>query len=94
MALWTVLLVLQPDAAVLLWRLLLPFIPDVGRKQINSWSGPAHFLALEVCLNSGRAPSAPPSVGLAEASVCVCVQSCLCTCEREGLEQLSKSWLP
>lgn len=48
----------------------------------NSWPGPAHFLALEVCLNSSRAPSAPPSAGLAEASVCVCVLPCVCTCQR------------
>lgn len=66
-SLWTVLSALQPEAALLHCRLLPPFIPDVSRKSINSWFGPAHFLAL----------SAPPSVGLAEASVCVRV------CERE-----------
>ena len=72
-SLWTVLFALQPEVALLHCRLLPPFIPDVSRKSINSWFDPAHFLAL----------SAPPSVGLAEASVCVCVCVCVCVYVRE-----------
>lgn len=60
---------------------------------MNSYSSPTHSLAVGVRLNSQRGPlpSTPPSPGLAEACVCVCVRAALCVyvCKRVQ-EQLSK----
>lgn len=91
MALWTVLLALHPVAALLQCRQLPPFIPDVGRKSINSWCGPAHFLAGEVCLNCRGPPGGPPQrLPLWD----LLRHPCVYVRERErALEQLSQPWL-
>lgn len=66
------------SSCAVLW-LQAPFIPDVGRKQMNSCSSPTHFLTLEMSgLPARPSPFSPlpPSQGFARTCVYVCWRAC------------------